>query len=337
MYFEKLVLGFYSVTPVHAGSGAEISVIDLPIQRERHTGFPVIWGQSLKGVLRSAFRTEELRDNWKEYAGDYVRAMLSKNGKTPSEVEVKKELEKYTNEVKGSKRDPPKTEIIFGSTTSNAGDHAGAIAVGDAKILLFPVRSAKGVFAYVTSPLVLKRFKEDMELVGKKVDFTITGPEENEAFVAKNSAVKPSKDVKDNVVLEDVALNAREEDLGSIVEELKKLLPDDIGLEKRLVIVHDDVFRAFVRLSTEVVARVAIDASKGTVRQGGLWYEEFLPRDTLLYSVIAVGNPKVKGVGELETADEVKDKLGTFLNGKYLQVGGDETVGKGFVRVKVRG
>lgn len=293
MYPEKLVLGIYAVTPVHAGSGAEVSVIDLPIQRERHTGFPVIWGQSLKGVLRSEF----------------------KESGEPEEV----------------------IKAIFGPEPGEkASEHAGAIAVGDAKVLLFPVRSARGVFAYVTSPLVLKRFKEDMELAVNGVNFSVPEPRENEAFIAENSAVK----LGNNVVLEDVALEARGQDLSAIANELKNLLPGDIDLEKRLVVVHDDVFRAFVKLSTEIVARIKIDPSTGTVdtKVGALWYEEFLPRDTLLYSVIAVGNPRVSGVEGVKTADEVKDKLGKFLTSKkYLQIGGDETVGKGFVRVKVRG
>lgn len=290
MYSERLVLGIYAVTPVHAGSGAEVSVIDLPIQRERHTGFPVIWGQSLKGVLRSAFKeTGELEE--------VIKAIF---GPEPGE---------------------------------KAHEHAGAIAVGDAKVLLFPVRSAKGVFAYVTSPLVLKRFKEDMELAGKEVNFSVPEPKENEAIVSENSAVELSG----KVVLEEVALEAKGQDLTAIASELKKLLPEGIDLEERLVIVHDDVFRAFVKLATEIVARVAIDQSTGTVRRGGLWYEEFLPRDTLLYAVIAAGNPRVTGVGGLRTASEVKDKLGNFLTSvKYLQIGGDETVGKGFVRVVVR-
>ena len=118
MVFEKaLILGLYSVTPVHAGSGAELSVIDLPIQRERHTGFPVIWGQSLKGVLRRVY--ERFDDS----------------------------------------QDKEKTKVIFGPDTDKAHEHAGAISVGDAKVLLFPVRSLKGVFAYVTCPLVLERFE----------------------------------------------------------------------------------------------------------------------------------------------------------------------------------
>ena len=38
----------YGVTSVHAGSGSDLGVVDLPIQREQHTGYPKIEGSSLK-------------------------------------------------------------------------------------------------------------------------------------------------------------------------------------------------------------------------------------------------------------------------------------------------
>ncbi len=348
MYSKKLVLGIYTISPVHAGSGSETSVIDLPIQREKHTGFPLIWGQSLKGVLRSAFKEEELKGKWKEYAGDYIRAVLSRGDRTLSDEKVKEELEKYIKKVKDNKRDPPKTEIIFGPTTSNASDHAGAISVGDAKILLFPVRSARGVFAYVTSPLVLERFKRDMELAGKKVDFEV--PKLEKGAMVSGNTVKITindkegdkengnkKDRKDRVVLEEVVLEVESDSrdqLQEIVKAIKEILPEGIKKEdvkKRLVIVPDEVFSAFVRMNTEIVARITINSTTGTVEN--LWYEEFLPSDTVLYSIIAVREPRG---GSLKSAEEVSEKLTEFFSmNPYLQVGGDETVGKGFVMVKL--
>ncbi|MDV3104836.1 type III-B CRISPR module RAMP protein Cmr4 [Thermococcus waiotapuensis] len=284
MYSKKLVLGIYTISPVHAGSGSESSVIDLPIQREKHTGFPVIWGQSLKGVLRHAF------------------------------------------EEKGVKKGA--VHSIFGPPTERADDHAGAISVGDAKILLFPVRSARGVFAYVTSPLVLERFKRDMELAGKKVDFVVPNPGDG-AIVDNSSRLT----VDGNVILEEVVLEAKKEDLSSLEKALSDVLPGGVSVKERLAIVPDDVFSAFVRMNTEIVARIAIDPAKGTVRKGGLWYEEFLPSDTVLYSVIAVGKPKG---GDLNSVEGVEGELTEFFKkNPYLQVGGDETVGKGFVRVKL--
>jgi CRISPR-associated protein Cmr4 len=40
------------VTPVHVGEGAAVGAVDLPVARERHTGWPLVPGTSLKGSLR---------------------------------------------------------------------------------------------------------------------------------------------------------------------------------------------------------------------------------------------------------------------------------------------
>lgn len=286
MFEKALIFGLYSVTPVHAGSGAELSVIDLPIQRERHTGFPTIWGQSLKGVFRRA----------------------------------------YYEKLNGSE----KTEVIFGPPTDRAHEHAGSISVGDAKILLFPVRSLKGVFAYVTCPVVLERFNRDRELVGlSKISFDILS-EESKAVVSKNSDVV----VDGRVIVEDLSLKAEEKDLSKLIEAINEVSPIEIKGEK-IVIVHDDVFRNLVQMATEIVARVRISSETGTVEKGALWYEEYLPSDTLLYSVVAIGKPR-KTIEGLKTADDVVNELKEF-DGFFLQIGGNETIGKGFVKLKVIG
>lgn len=51
------VLGLYAETPLHCGAEGGTGYVDLPIQRERHTHYPVIPGSTIKGVLR-----DELRD-----------------------------------------------------------------------------------------------------------------------------------------------------------------------------------------------------------------------------------------------------------------------------------
>src|SRR5579884_2964994 len=50
----------------------------------------------------------------------------------------------------------------FGPDTNNAAEHAGALIVGDARLLALPVRSFKGAFAWVTSPLLLTLAKRDL-------------------------------------------------------------------------------------------------------------------------------------------------------------------------------
>lgn len=326
MFEKAVILGLYSITPVHAGSGAELSVIDLPIQRERHTGFPVIWGQSLKGVLRSYFRKLELSGEIKINGGWNWEEKARKLHKDKSEEYI----QTYIERVKDGKRDPPLTEIIFGPSTEAASEHAGAISVGDAKILLFPVRSLKGVFAYVTCPLVLERLSRDLELLGNSQDLEVPTIGREEAIVSDDSALMVDND---QIVLEDVVFKARkqEKDIQKIAEVISKLSPANID-PKRVAIVHDDVFRDFIKMATEIVTRVKIDAEKGTVQSGALWTEEYLPSDCLLYSVLAISKPK-KEVNGLKTSDDVKNALQVFSG--FIQIGGNETVGKGYIKIRV--
>ena len=55
MYKSTNPLFLICETPLHAGSGDDLGIVDLPIQRERHTSFPKIEASSLKGALREAF------------------------------------------------------------------------------------------------------------------------------------------------------------------------------------------------------------------------------------------------------------------------------------------
>src|SRR5262245_623604 len=52
------------------------------------------------------------------------------------------------------KLDPDKLFAIFGPPGDEADKHAGALVAGDARLLALPVRSFKGTFAWVSSPLL---------------------------------------------------------------------------------------------------------------------------------------------------------------------------------------
>src|SRR5260370_10456765 len=59
-------------------------------------------------------------------------------------------------------KDSAKSGTQTGSSAAQQ-DYAGALIAGDARILLFPVRSLNGIFAYTTSYDVLQRFARDLE------------------------------------------------------------------------------------------------------------------------------------------------------------------------------
>ena len=126
-------LYLYTETPLHAGTGSGLSSIDLPIQRERATQYPMIQGSGIKGKLRASFA--DALDEDRE---------ISKEDKEKREETI---------------------NVIFGppSTNGAGSDHAGALVAGDARLLLFPVRSLNGVFAYTTSYDVLSRFRREID------------------------------------------------------------------------------------------------------------------------------------------------------------------------------
>jgi len=301
--FEKALMTYiYAETPIHPGNGTVISgAVDLPIQRERHTEFPIIQGSSIKGVLRNSTCLIEIDNKCKQ---------CSKTQETIEKCEILKQ--------------------VFGSP-----EGVGGISVTDARILAFPVRTLKGVFGWITCPLALDRYKRDLELVGIGVDWEISKPSsDEEAKVCKNSNL-----TENYVYIEDLQLKCSEdENVNKIAEQIAENLPRDDAykevkekLKKDLVIVSDNVFRDLVSLTTEVVTRIKIDPLTGTVdkRVGGLWSEEYLPTDTIMYSLILIP-------GRLNNLkpEEITEKLKKY-DGKILQIGGDETVGKGFALIKL--
>lgn len=54
---KSILLTLHAQTSIHAGSGQDDNVIDLPVQREAHTGYPCIFGSSMKGALRAHAET----------------------------------------------------------------------------------------------------------------------------------------------------------------------------------------------------------------------------------------------------------------------------------------
>lgn len=54
MFTEQQPLFIYTVSPLHMGAGTTVGVIDNPIQREVHTGWPSMAGSGIKGAIRHA-------------------------------------------------------------------------------------------------------------------------------------------------------------------------------------------------------------------------------------------------------------------------------------------
>jgi CRISPR-associated protein Cmr4 len=291
-------------TPLHVGTGAGLSSIDLPIQRERTTQYPMIQGSGIKGKLRSIAKDMTEEPNTKLTKDDIF--------------------------------------AIFGP--EDGSEHAGALIVGDARTLLFPLRSLSGVFAYVTSAAVLHRFIRDSERENQtaSIDWTIPQPQTpGNAFVTQISDVCVPDNEGPTTVLEEFTFAAEHSpEVSKIADEIARQAFPEKGydywrqkLTKSLVILPEDDFRDFILYATEVITRVKINRISKTVEDGMLWTEEHLPTDTLLYAPTYATNSRrnghiLSGQDILAKAQEIGAK-----RGRYLQLGGDETVGRGMVRI----
>lgn len=336
MFKQRDILFFYTETPLHAGSGTGLGTVDLPIQRERHTDHPLVQASGIKGALR------DLAYHLKGIPEKRRRIEEIEEGMEEASGEQRKELEKQVSEALAD------LTPVFGPETDEAEKHAGALAFSDARVLLFPVRSLQGVFAWITCPFVLGRFQREMEGLGREVDWDLPTVDDGKALVAESSTVEVPDD---GVVLEEYHF---EPDVEAVVDEIaeylmKRAFPSDAaysywkermyeegeGIRSNLVILSDDTFRDFARFSTEILTRIRIEEETGTVATGALWSEEHLPSDTLLYSSALATDPRADH-DEVEDASGVLDFLrDDILEGssRVIQLGGDETVGRGQVRV----
>jgi len=308
MFLAGRLLFLYAETPLHVGSGSGLGAVDLPIQRERYTGFPIIQASGLKGALRS-------------------------------EITTGKDSEK---------------NAIFGPENA---DHAGAVSPSDARLLLFPIRSLAGVFAWVTSLDVIERFRRDAAALGITDLPALPGsaPTADQAYVTGNAVI-----AGDSVVLEEFAFTAiREEAATAATQELANwfavnALPTNDEykywrdkLRTNLVILPNDAYRDFTLHATEVVTRVRLENETKTVANGALWTQELLPTESVLYAMISATRLRMSTDKKPATlaktdakaeADALLEWLGKGENMPHrFQIGGDETVARGLVRVRWKG
>lgn len=343
-------------TPLHAGSGQDLGIVDQPIQRERHTSFPKIEGSSLKGAIREIFEESNIlkqngSNNGNSYEYKYELINIEKYKDLSSEINNKWKIvdQKINNETKKVQLNKFNEAISLSFGPENGDDHAGALGFTDARLLLFPVKSMKGVFAYITCPYVLERFKEDLKLNPEINDIATLPGEET---LSDAGVLTVSGQCK--IILEEYTFDVKfEETTKAFAEWLSKRLPSEISndIKKKMVILKNDDFKDFVNLSTEVITRTKINPETGTVQSGALFTEEYLPTESVLYSLalttpIFIKEENQKGIfikEAIQSKDEDKWKekeesrvMKFFELGlpDVMQIGGNATIGKGIVKTQ---
>ena len=273
------LMSIFTRAPLHVGAGSSVGAVDQPVVRERHTGYPVIPGSSLKGVLA---------DLWNDEKG-----------------------EKFVRSEEGVK--------LFGSDDQKD-PSAGKLLIGEGKLLAFPVRSAKGCWAWLTSPLALERFARD-----KRMPLDVPSVAENAVLASA------SLRLSDKVILEEFPLVVSGEVPPAIVDAFKELLDENLWKDNvagHLVVVSDEMFAYFVKNACEIANHNRIDDKTGVVADGALFSQENVPSETLFYAVFSARK------GDEDAFAQLKAKVAEENN--LLQIGADMTTGLGWCTVALK-
>jgi len=278
------LLGLTAETSLHAGTGRSTGVIDLPIMREAHTGWPCVYGSAVKGALRGLAQQ-------KQASGIHD---------------------------------------IFGPDTQNASDHAGALAVGDARLLLLPVRSLSSHFKWVTCPALLRRASADARRLG------IAGAVGDTDLLPTDDTVIVPHAAQNALFLEEFSFVQKAQDLSGLIAWLARFGDEGFAqrLQAQLAIISDDMFAHLANFATPVTPHIALDNARKTVKHGALWYEETLPPESVLYLTLAASPSRRKDTA-IGASEILTSALQLFpANQPYVQLGGNETVGMGWCRVQ---
>ena len=288
-------------TPLHAGAGTGSGTIDLPVQREAHTDWPYLAASGLKSAMRDAAR---------------VALTAQPASGTPEEIAAAEEV--ITDKINS----------VFGSDTN--GDKPGSVAIGEASILLLPVRSLTGHFKWVTAPAVLERHLAMCARVGVKCLFSSIPK------IGDENGAAQMMHATHGVFLEEFHFSvAPAPGLDPICEHLAAISGiAPAALRQRLVLVHDDRFAHFAKYATPKAAHVKLTPQK-TVAFGP-WYEETLAPDTVL-ALPVQGLPSSPPADQRSAGVSYKFLREWFSvpNRPYLRVGGNETLGMGWCKVNV--
>ena len=196
-------------------------------------------------------------------------------------------------------------------------DHAGNLLVSDGRLLLLPVRSLTTSFRWATCPHLIERYRRDLARAAMSPQPEVPCVEPGTAIAAGNSSL----------FLEERQFAITKAPDNALVKSIAPLLlhkETRRSIASRLAILHDDDFAWFARYGLSLQARNVLEDD--TKKSTNLWYEETLPPDTVMYTLVASRHPDPFQVLSLLFPED----------DPYVQAGGNETIGQGWFAVAVR-
>jgi CRISPR-associated protein Cmr4 len=325
---QAALLGIYTLTPTHCGTGKAVDAVDLPIAREGHTLHPILPSTSVKGALRAASERSSWAPRVRGWFGPELKAGHSEELEAGNVVFTDARLLAF-----------PVRAL-----------HTAFCWVTCPLIL---ERFYRDLLAFEAGDF------------WPTADGTLH-PAHHQTWDADRDKVRVAQNVNaGTLVLEDLVFSGAELVLRkSGFETLAKAFGALLGrteegtrnrLARDLVVIPDADFSDLVVRTMPVQARIRLNDRKTTSGDGGnLWYEETLPADAL-FSVFAAARDGARGEDTLMTlidaagrsapaksagksdkaalaadavADTAMDQTPPLFS-RPIQIGGNETVGQG--------
>jgi CRISPR-associated protein Cmr4 len=282
----------HCLSPTHAGIGRGVGYIDLPIDRDGVTGWPILRGSGFKGVWADYHKaTDEARK--KDSMLRAAFGIAGDNNDSNSGALIPTDAKLVCLPVRSFRgtfawaTSPLCLQMLHRTLTL-----AGVTGLPELKFTLSDAEAATPVETVLREGNHV--YLEDLDFEAKKVPPEVGKWAE---FIGKS------------IFADDAAWQDQ--------------------FKKRFVVLPDTAFDFLCETGTEVHTRVRIDDDMKTVAKGALWTEESLPAETILMGLIQCDRIFGKN-GEDITPQGLLDKFAKER--LTLQIGGKATVGRGQVR-----
>lgn len=286
-----------AMTEIHAGTGQDSSsVIDLPVAREGATGFPIVPGSTIKGVMRDG---------------------VALDSKATNDENELKTLERFGYTDKNFFTDD-QGDTKTGKTEKRS--RTGDLGFFDARLFALAIPSYYGVFALVTCPMVVTRLNVMRAFCDLK-EFDVPEPPTVDDNIGAAISQGSKLAREDRAIVHDYDFATEETDQVSALANAAFGGEQDEHMDQkdRLMVVPDDVFSFLCETALPVMAHNRLDPDTKTVLNGALWYQENLPAESILTSFFSSRRDDESFFEELK-------------KNPYAQFGGKVTTGHGLVR-----
>lgn len=308
----------YLLSPLHTGGTSQEGNV-VGIARETHTNLPYLPSSTIRGRLRASVGLD-----------NFIRLQTLKeerdNAKLSNQTEEIKQLNIDIGELEETCIQSRITKVqLFGPELKDLQDsefvelyelqvghklvqlEQGSIWIGDGSILWFPVASLSHGVIWVSSPLLLQRWQRFCNPTASSVtEIPEYSSNLNQAIYLKDAQIAGGK----------------LQEWNDFADYIPKGYETSI---KNVLVLPNQHCETLIQMSLWRQVKVKLNEHK-IVADGSFRYEEAISPDTLMYftwgTVRQTRNPN----------QSQQDFQNLLDNNSILQLGGQESLGRGFVR-----